>query len=176
MHFFNTTQYFQFILALATLQLMIILLWGKLVKIYIRKNHAYPTSYYQLFEREDYNPCSSYDTPKYPQYSFVVVKFNNNKTIKSETFYTNLGDWVYFEYKNKQRIKNKATLISNYFLIIFLFLILSLVFAANVLSMANLFVEIDKVFLANFFKITKKITLISFVSTAITLFSKPSFE
>ena len=108
MFFIALRSYWQIILIVSALQLTTLLCWGWISQIIIKQKYGLTTSYYQLFKRGDYNPQSTYDLLQYPQYSLVIVKFNSNRTIKSETFYTKLlGDRVYFEYENDRQSKSE---------------------------------------------------------------------
>ncbi|MFP4300114.1 MAG: hypothetical protein ACLFT0_20065 [Spirulinaceae cyanobacterium] len=160
---------------LTFVELMIILGWGLILKTIIKQKFN-NISTCQLFKRSDYEPHSNYETPKYPQYSLVLVEFNTNRTIKSETFYTNLGDWIYFEYENNRKERSGGLMISSWLLVAFCIPGLLMILAFNILNLTQFFTNIDQTFLRHFLKISRVSCGISFWSSSIALLIKPSFE
>ena len=115
----NPISHWKIILIFSAIQLLTILLWGWIVKIYISNKYSSSHSEYALFKSNEYNSLSDYNLLQYPSFSLVLVRYNSDKTIKSETFYTKLGDWIYFKYENERKYYSSSLLISSYILILF---------------------------------------------------------
>lgn len=102
--FINPIHHWQIMLIILTTQTLAVLVFGWVIKIIIRRKYNTPTSDYQLFDCSDYNLRPDFDTSTLPNNSLVLVRFNSDRTIKREDFYTNIGDWIYVEYENGKQI------------------------------------------------------------------------
>ncbi|MBD2459950.1 hypothetical protein H6G89_02730 [Oscillatoria sp. FACHB-1407] len=109
-YFVNPCRYLQIILVLVTVQLLIALMVGVIVRIILRSRYNVSTSSSQLFNKREYTPLSQRRPEKY---SHVLVKYNFDGSISSETFYMLMGDWSYFEYVDDQVIRTGGLRISN---------------------------------------------------------------
>lgn len=174
MPFINPIQYWYIILILVLIQLGIMLSWGWTLRKIVK--NKYSNSSYQLFQHDNYCPLSDYKIPEYPQYDVVLVTLNIDGTVQSETFYTKLGDWIYFEYKNGQKVKTNIVLISSWLLIIFgcFGVLMGIIF--SLINIFSNFFQIYKFLLQDCLKITKIGFSLLMYSTGITLYVKPFFE
>ena len=102
--FINPIHHWQIMLIILTTQTLAVLVFGWVIKIIIRRKYNTPTSDYQLFDCSVYNLRPDFDTSTLPNNSLVLVRFNSDRTIKREDFYTNIGDWIYVEYENGKQI------------------------------------------------------------------------
>lgn len=112
-------------IALSQLLIVTFLGWsfGKLIQYY----YTNFTLSYQVINQKNYSPNAN-GFPK--KYRFVVVKYGLNSELKSETFYTLLGDWTRIEYLNGKCSSISTFFFSNFLLILFpLFGILLLIIA-----------------------------------------------
>ena len=173
MFFIDPRSYWHIILILSVLELLTVLCWGWVLQIITKQKYGKPTSYYHLFKCSDYNLHSNYDLLQYPQYSLVLVQFNLNRTIKSETFYTKLGDWICFEYENNQKSQSKSLMISSLILVAFNIPGLLMVIALNLLVFTDFWLGLGFAFLPEFSEVANVSVSISLWSTIISIFIKP---
>lgn len=173
MFFIDPRLHWQSILILTIVQLIIVFCYGLFLRTIVHRKYRYPTPLYHLYKCNDYSPQSNYDFLQYPQYTIVLVKFNSDRIIESETYYTKLGDIVCFEYENNRRISSKEMAISNLVLAVFLIPGCLMFVGLILLNFIHLVFDINFDFLLTLKNTIIEVFGISLLSTLISLFLKP---
>ena len=117
MFFINPILNWQIILLISLIQVTVMLLWGWLLRKFICLKYADSSSLYSLYQYKKYEMRCDYDLSKYPQYALILAKYNSDKTLASETFYSKFGDIVCFNYDRNCKVNSKLLMISSYILI-----------------------------------------------------------
>ncbi|WP_044291014.1 hypothetical protein [Rivularia sp. PCC 7116] len=133
-----------------TAQSLAVLIFGWITRIIIRLKYNTPTSDCQLFDCGNYNLRPDFNNSKFPKNSLVLVRFNTDRTIKSEHFYTNTGDWIYVEYENGKRIQYASNPFSQLVMASFCVPGFLIITALNILNTIDWFFYIDSASLPKF--------------------------
>ncbi|MBV6627906.1 MAG: hypothetical protein KI793_34115 [Rivularia sp. (in: Bacteria)] len=126
-----------------TAQSLAVLVFGWITRVIIRLKYNSPTSDYQLFDCSNYNLRPDFDNSKFSKNSLVLVKFNSDRTIKSEQFYTNEGDWIYADYENGKRIQYASNPFSQLVMASFCLPGFLIIITLTILDIINWFFYID---------------------------------
>lgn len=173
--FINPIHHWKIILIIVTIQSIAILALGWITRIIIRLKYNTPTSDYQLFDCNNYKLRPNFDASKLPNNSLVVVRFNSDRTIKSEQFYTNVGDWIYAEYENGKRIQYASNPFSQLVMASFCLPAFLIIIALNILNIIDWFFYIDSASLPKFLNadVARLSLAIPWWCTIIQLFFSP---
>jgi hypothetical protein len=161
-----------------TAQSLAVLIFGWITRIIIRLKYNTPTSDYQLFDCSNYNLRPDFDNSKFPKNSLVLVRFNSDRTIKSEQFYTHVGDWIYVEYENGRKVNSTINAFSTLILLPFYLPGAFIIVALNILDLVQFFFDIDPTSLPKFLNmdIAKLSLMIPWYCTIIQYFFSPLFR
>lgn len=117
LRYIDPRPYWSSLLLIVVMQLLAVLLWGWLSRMFIKLRYRIPTSSHQLFKQEDYTPHAARCPQRYP---IVLVQYSHDGMLSSETFYTLFGDWIRFEYQNSEQVGSGSLQVSNLIMLIFL--------------------------------------------------------
>lgn len=173
--FINPIHHWKIILIIVTIQSIAILALGWITRIIIRLKYNTPTSDYQLFDCSNYNLRPDFDNSKLPKNSLVLVRFNSDRTIKSEQFYTQVGDWIYAEYENEKRIQYASNPFFQLVMASFCLPAFLIIIALNILNIIDWFFYIDPASLPKFLNadVARLSLAIPFWCMVIQLFFSP---
>ena len=175
--FINPIHHWKIILIILTAQSLAALVFGWITRIIIRFKYN-TTPDYQLFDCSNYNLRPEFDNSKFPKHSLVLVRFNSDRTIKSEKFYTHIGDWIYVEYENGKQINFATYPFSQLVMASFHLPGFIVITALNILNIIDWFFYIDTATLPKFFKADtiRLFLVIPFFCILMLLFFSPLFN
>lgn len=173
--FINPINYWRIMLIILTAQSLAVLIFGWIARMIIRLKYNTSTSDYQLFDCNNYDLRSDFDNSKLPKNSLVLVRFNSDRTVKSEQFYTDVGDWIYLEYESGKRIQYASNPFSQLVMASFCVPGFIIIIALNLFNLIDWFFYIDSASLHNFLNadVATKSLVIPFWCTIIQLFCSP---
>lgn len=173
--FINPIHHWQIILILLTTQTLAVLAFGWITRTIIRQKYNIPTSDYQLFDCSQYDLRPNFDNSKFPKNSLVLVRFNSDRTIKSEKYYTHVGDFIYVEYENGKQINFASYPFAQFVIASFCLPAFLIIIALNILNIINWFFYIDSASLPKFlnFDVARLSLAIPWWCTIIQLFFSP---
>ncbi|MEC4807402.1 MAG: hypothetical protein SAJ72_24495, partial [Jaaginema sp. PMC 1080.18] len=147
-----------------------IIIVGRFYIQVIQKKYKNTDSFHDFLECKNYDLKANFDTFNYPN-AKVLVEYNIEREIKSETVYNDTGDWISFEYKDGQQLFRTNSIIASYVVIAFILPGSLMAIFFEILNMSRIFINIDSIFLLKLLKITCLAFYVPFWSDAILIYT-----
>ncbi|MGD2179616.1 hypothetical protein [Lusitaniella coriacea] len=159
---------------MVAIQSITIFVVGRIYMKFVKRRYKNPDSFHDFLECKNRDLKANFNTSNYPN-AKVLVEYDIEREIKSETVYNDTGDWTYFGYKDGKEVFRTSSIIASYVVIAFLVPGILIFLFFQVINISRIFINIDSAFLLKLLKITCLTFYIPFWSDVILIYS-PFFK